>query len=46
MAYAIQEVRKQIKDTEGVILMAGHEDGIIAFGNRFQKIAVVLAKLC
>ncbi len=46
MAYAIQEARRQINGREGVILMAGHEDGIIAFGESFHKIEAVMAELC
>ncbi len=45
MAYELQLCMLEMKADEGVIIMGGHQEGIIAFGNDFEKIAKLLYEL-
>ncbi|MDA3927403.1 MAG: class II aldolase/adducin family protein [Prolixibacteraceae bacterium] len=45
MALSIAEKIKQLKTNSGVLIMGGHSDGIIAFGNNLDNAILLLQKL-
>jgi len=45
MAYELQLIMLEMKTDEGLIIMGGHREGIIAFGDDFAKIAELLHDL-
>lgn len=45
MAIALQECALQMKNNFGVIIMGGHEDGIIAFGKNLEQVYNLLNHL-
>jgi len=45
MAHALQSCLQQIESAKGLIIMGGHPEGIIAFGNDFDEILGQLKRL-
>ncbi len=45
MAFGLQDCLKTISGSKGIIIMGGHAEGIIAFGNDFEEIAKLLDEL-
>lgn len=45
MALELQKKRLEIKDSKGAIIMGGHPEGILVFGNNFDEIFTILNNL-
>ena len=45
MAFGLQDCLKSKPGSKGIIIMGGHAEGIIAFGNDFEEIAKLLDEL-